>query len=158
MYEYKVKVLKVIDGDTVDVDIDLGFGIIMKNQRVRIAGIDTPESRTADPVEKLFGNVAKNKLKEILGDESILKTQKNKNDEDSREKFGRILGDFVSSNGDMVSKILINGGYCVEYFGGNKYELIQKHNQNRKRLVEENEIIKKEFEDLQQKIFLTEDT
>ena len=59
MYEYKAKLLKVIDGDTVDVDIDLGFGIWMKNERVRIMGIDTPESRTRDKEEKKFGLAAK---------------------------------------------------------------------------------------------------
>ena len=54
MYEYRCKVLRVVDGDTVDVDIDLGFGIVLKDERVRIMGIDTPESRTRDKVEKLF--------------------------------------------------------------------------------------------------------
>ena len=66
MYEYRCKVVKVIDGDTVDVDIDLGFGIILKDERVRIMGIDTPESRTRDRVEKKFGLAAKAKLKELL--------------------------------------------------------------------------------------------
>ena len=55
MYEYKVNILKVVDGDTVDVDIDLGFGCWLRNERVRIVGIDTPESRTSDRVEKVFG-------------------------------------------------------------------------------------------------------
>ena len=65
MYEYKAKVLKVIDGDTVDVDIDLGFGIVLTDERVRIMGIDTPESRTSDKVEKVFGLAAKEKLKSL---------------------------------------------------------------------------------------------
>ena len=55
MYEYKVNILKVVDGDTVDVDIDLGFGVWLRNERVRIMGIDTPESRTSDKIEKFFG-------------------------------------------------------------------------------------------------------
>ena len=59
MYEYKAKLVKVVDGDTVDVDIDLGFGVWLKNERVRIMGIDTPESRTRDKVEKIFGLAAK---------------------------------------------------------------------------------------------------
>ena len=61
MYEYRAKIVRIIDGDTVDVDIDLGFGIWMKNERVRIMGIDTPESRTRDKVEKKFGLASKAK-------------------------------------------------------------------------------------------------
>ena len=68
MYEYKCTIVRVIDGDTVDVDIDLGFGIIMADERVRIMGIDTPESRTSDKVEKLFGKAAKARLQELLGE------------------------------------------------------------------------------------------
>ena len=57
MYEYKCKLVRVVDGDTIDVDIDLGFGVWMRNQRIRMYGIDTPESRTSDPVEKIYGKV-----------------------------------------------------------------------------------------------------
>lgn len=136
MYEYKVKILKIVDGDTVDVDIDLGFNIIMKDQRVRIIGIDTPESRTTDPIEKLFGIAAKNKLQEIIGEEdSILKTFP-----EEKDKFGRILGDFVTKNG-LASKILIEEGYGVEYSGGNKEELYDKHRHNRIKLITENRIV-----------------
>jgi micrococcal nuclease len=67
MYEYKTKLVKVVDGDTVDVDIDLGFGVWLKKERVRIMGIDTPESRTRDKVEKVFGKAASKRLKELLG-------------------------------------------------------------------------------------------
>ena len=91
MYEYKAKIVKVIDGDTVDVDIDLGFGMWMKDERVRIMGIDTPESRTRDLVEKQFGLAAKARLKELLGKSCILKTQVGKGGEDMKGKFGRIL-------------------------------------------------------------------
>ena len=66
MYEYKATLLKVVDGDTVDVDIDLGFGVCLRNQRVRIKGIDTPESRTKNKIEKLFGIAAKNRLEQLL--------------------------------------------------------------------------------------------
>lgn len=148
MYEYKVKIIKVVDGDTVDVDIDLGFGIILSNQRVRIMGIDTPESRTSDPIEKLFGIAAKNKLKELLGEESVLKTQRDKKDEDARGKFGRILGDFVCKNGKMASEILKEEGYCVEYFGGNKEEVIQKHLENRKKLLDNKKVAQHEYDKL----------
>jgi len=95
MYEYRCKILKVVDGDTVDVDIDLGFGVVLSDERVRIMGIDTPESRTSDKVEKLFGIAAKNALKAMLGKTSILKTQINKDGEDMKGKFGRILGDLL---------------------------------------------------------------
>ena len=91
MYEYRATIIKVVDGDTVDVDIDLGFGIIMKDERVRIMGIDTPESRTRDKVEKKFGLAAKTRLKELLGKTCTLKTQINKDGEDMKGKFGRIL-------------------------------------------------------------------
>jgi len=74
MYEYKCKLVKIVDGDTVDVDIDLGFGVWMKDERVRIMGIDTPESRTRDKVEKQFGLAAKKRLKELLGKTAVLKT------------------------------------------------------------------------------------
>ena len=65
MYEYKCKIRKVVDGDTVDIDIDLGFGIWLNDERVRIIGIDTPESRTSDDVEKIFGMAAKERVCEI---------------------------------------------------------------------------------------------
>ena len=66
MYEYRVKIVRVVDGDTVDVDIDLGFGVWLKKQRVRLYGIDTPESRTRDLVEKKFGKMAGAHLKARL--------------------------------------------------------------------------------------------
>jgi len=76
MFEYRCAILGVVDGDTVDVDIDLGFGVWLRNERVRIMGIDTPESRTSNEVEKLFGLAAKKRLAEILGEKAILRTQK----------------------------------------------------------------------------------
>lgn len=139
MYEYRVHILKIVDGDTVDVDIDLGFGIWLRNERVRIMGIDTPESRTSDSVEKVFGLAAKNRLKELLGKTAILQTQVSKDGEDLKGKFGRILGDFVSGN-TTVAKVLIEEGYCVPYFGGSKEELIKLHLANRDRLVKEGKV------------------
>src|SRR5210317_1921764 len=95
MYEYKCKILKIIDGDTVDVDVDLGFGVWLRNERVRIIGIDAPETRTRDKVEKVFGLLAKERLTALLnGDNIVLKTVLAKNGEDMKGKFGRILGDF----------------------------------------------------------------
>ena len=87
--KYDVKVLKVVDGDTVDVDIDLGFGITLTDERVRIMGIDTPESRTSDRVEDLFGEAAKARLKVLLKGGAKLMTTEDKHGEDMKGKFGR---------------------------------------------------------------------
>jgi|TARA_A100001011_G_scaffold157635_1_gene166048 micrococcal nuclease len=142
MYEYRCKVVKVIDGDTVDVDIDLGFDIMLRDERVRIMGIDTPESRTRDKVEKKFGLASKARLKELIGGKSgpILKTQINRKGEDMRGKFGRILGDFVTDNGRLVTDILVEEGHAVAYFGGSKEEIQDKHMANRKKLIREGSI------------------
>ena len=137
MYEYRVDVLHIVDGDTVDVDIDLGFGVWLKDERVRIMGIDTPESRTIDKVEKKFGLAAKARLKSLLGKQAILKTQVNKSGEDMKGKFGRILGDFVAEDGRMVTEVMIAEGHCVPYFGGSKEDVQAQHMKNRERLVAE---------------------
>lgn len=137
MYEYRVDVLHIVDGDTVDVDIDLGFGVWLRNERVRIMGIDTPESRTSDPVEKKFGLAAKARLKELLGKQAILKTQVDKSGEDMKGKFGRILGDFIGLDGRMVTEVLVEEGHCVPYFGGSKDDVQAQHIKNRERLVAE---------------------
>ena len=137
MYEYKCKVLRVVDGDTVDVDIDLGFGIVLSDERVRIMGIDTPESRTRDKVEKLFGKASKHRLESLLGKVAILKTQINKDGEDMKGKFGRVLGDFVTEDGRMATEVMIEEGHCVPYFGGSKEEVQAQHMKNRERLIAE---------------------
>jgi micrococcal nuclease len=143
MYEYRCTVLRVVDGDTVDVDIDLGFGVWIRKERVRIMGIDTPESRTRDLVEKLFGLAAKKRLGEILGETAILRTQKpGKND----DKFGRILGDFVVDDGKMITEILIEEGHCVPYFGGSKEETQEMHAANRSKLLREGVVDNEEYE------------
>ena len=141
MYEYRAHVNRVVDGDTVDVDIDLGFGILLKDERVRIMGIDTPESRTRDKVEKIFGLASKERLKELLGKETILKTQINKDGEDMKGKFGRILGDFIVEEWEgqprMVTDVLIEEGHAVKYHGQNKADVQVAHMANRNRLMEE---------------------
>ena len=134
MWTYRAKVIRVVDGDTVDVDIDLGFGIWQKNERVRIMGIDTPESRTRDKVEKKFGLASKAKLKSLLGKTGVLKTQVNKNGEDMKGKFGRILGDF-QVGAKMVTQIMCEEGYAVPYFGGSKDDVQKMHQKNREILV-----------------------
>jgi micrococcal nuclease len=141
MYEYKCKVVRVIDGDTVDVDIDLGFGVWLRKERVRIMGIDTPESRTRDKVEKKFGLASKAKLKELLKNGSILKTQVSKKGEDMKGKFGRILGDFILDDGRKVTEVLIDEGHAVAYFGGSKDDVDAAHLVNRERLINEGVVV-----------------
>jgi len=119
MYEYYVrKVENVVDGDTIDVLIDLGFDILFAS-RVRLAGIDTPESRTKDLKEKALGLESKEYLKKALKDAKsvVIKTEKM----DSSEKYGRILG-WVYINGDTVSlnDMMINDGYAWGYMGDTK--------------------------------------
>jgi micrococcal nuclease len=119
MYEYYVrKVENVVDGDTIDVLIDLGFDILFQS-RVRLAGIDTPESRTKDIKEKVLGLESKEYLKKALKDAKsvVIKTEKM----DSSEKYGRILG-WVYINGDTVSlnDMMINDGYAWGYLGDTK--------------------------------------
>jgi micrococcal nuclease len=119
MYEYRIKkVLKVVDGDTIDVDIDLGFNISY-TQRVRLAGIDTPESRTKDAREKTLGLEVKDKLKKAIDAAKtvVVKTEL----PDSSEKYGRILG-WVYLDGDTISlnEQLIEQGYAWGYMGETK--------------------------------------
>lgn len=145
--EYDVTVLRVVDGDTVDVDIDLGFGVCLKDERVRIIGIDTPESRTSNEVEKLFGAAAKNRLYELMKDGGKLITTEDKNGEDIKGKFGRILGDFRTPDGRLVTDVLIEEGHAVAYFGGSKEEIQLKHEANRQKLLREGVVSREEYEE-----------
>ena len=140
MYEYKAELDRVVDGDTVDVDIDLGFGVWLKKERVRIMGIDTPESRTSDPIEKIFGKAASARLKELIEHDCILCTTKDRSGEDDRGKYGRVLGDFRLSDGRMATDVLIEEGHAVAYWGGSKDDLIEQHMANRARLIDEGTI------------------
>ena len=147
--EYDVTVIKVVDGDTVDVDIDLGFGVCLKDERVRIMGIDTPESRTSDRVEDLFGEAAKARLKELMKHGGKLITTEDKHGEDMKGKFGRILGDFkVDYNGEMkkVTEIMEAEGHCVPYFGGSKDDTQAAHIANRERLLTEGVVSREDYD------------
>jgi micrococcal nuclease len=119
MYEYRVKkITGVVDGDTIDVDIDLGFSVSF-SQRVRLAGIDTPESRTTDKMEKALGLEAKEYLKSKVKDakEIIIKTEK----PDSSEKYGRILGWlYVDGNTVSINDQMIEDGHAWGYLGDTK--------------------------------------
>ncbi len=147
MYEYKCKVLRVIDGDTIDIDIDLGFGMWMHKERVRIMGIDTPESRTRDKEEKKFGLLSKAYVKGFMpvGSEQVLKTEIDRSGEDKKGKFGRILGDFFvydkkTKSPKRLTEIMIREGYAVVYAGQNKEQIQKAHLKNRKRLIKEGKI------------------
>ena len=104
MYEYRCKVVKVIDGDTVDVDIDLGFGIWQMDERVRIMGIDTPESRTRDKVEKAFGLAAKAKLKELQDDWDAKEYQRTRIYPDIGEQLDLLYHDMIADKGDKTGE------------------------------------------------------
>ena len=128
MYEYKCKVTRVVDGDTVDIDIDLGFGVWLHKERVRIYGIDTPESRTRDKIEKRFGLLAKEFVEQFVkGSSVILRTQKY----DAKGKFGRILGDIIVDN-KSLSDTMIQEHHAVIYHGQSKEDIQKAHINNRK--------------------------
>ena len=133
MYQYKAKILKVVDGDTVEIDLDLGFNIILANQKVRMAGVDTPESRTTNKEEKPRGMLSKKKLAEKLpvGSWVTIETLKSDNNDD---KFGRILGVFILDDGTRLNQWLIDNNYAVPYMGENK-ELVQEAHQKNKQIL-----------------------
>ena len=128
MYEYFVREVKnVVDGDTIDVIIDLGFDIMFAS-RVRLAGIDTPESRTTDKAEKVLGVEAKEYLKKQLKDAKsvVIRTEKM----NSSEKYGRILGwVYVNGESESLNNKMINDGYAWGYLGNTKikdFEALKK--------------------------------
>jgi len=118
MYEYRAKLDRVVDGDTVDVIIDLGFGITLGSdklpKRVRLYGINTPETRTRDLAEKALGLAAKARVEELLADgQLIVRTQK-----DNTGKYGRLLGEIINSDGININDQLLSEGHAVEYMKG----------------------------------------
>ena len=130
MYEYNCKIDRVVDGDTVDVDIDLGFDVWMLKQRIRLYGVDTPESRTRDAEEKVFGNLAKNfvQVRLPVGSNQVLRTKL-----DGKGKFGRILGEFVIGE-TTLNSLLIESNNAVKYHGQSKGDIEKEHLENRKKL------------------------
>lgn len=130
MFTYDFELVRVVDGDTVIVDIDVGFGIWLRNQKIRLAGYDSPESRTKDPVEKKYGYYAKEMLMEMLETWPLkIKTTK-----EGKGKFGRILADFVDEEGLSVVALLIEHGAGVAYHGQSKMEIQEAHLANRSKI------------------------
>ena len=112
-FVYQAELDRVVDGDTVDVILDLGFDVKLHKQRVRLAGIDTPESRTRDLAEKKLGLAAKERLKELC-----VGTFKTKSL--GKGKYGRILGIPYTEDGQDICQMLIKEGHAVVYDGGKK--------------------------------------
>ena len=112
-FVYNCTLVKVVDGDTIDVDIDLGFGVWLHKQRVRFAGIDTPESRTRDLAEKKLGLEAKARVQELCQGDIKVKSL-------GKGKYGRILGIPYTADGEDMCQKLISEGHAVEYHGGTK--------------------------------------
>ena len=138
MHEYNCTIRRVVDGDTVDVDIDLGFDTWIHNERVRLYGIDTPESRTRDLEEKKAGLFAKKVVLHYLpeGSKQILRTYK-----DKVGKYGRVLGEFViydslTDRQTTINQFMIDHKIGVEYSGKSKDEIVKQHIENRKYLDE----------------------
>jgi len=131
MYEYYCTVLKIVDGDTLDVDIDLGFSTTLRKQRIRMHGIDTPESRTRDLEEKARGLLSKEFLQAQCPVGSKVRLYSH-----GKGKFGRILGEIYTGYGDSINKIMCDEGFAVEYTGGSKDELTAKHLANKDKLIE----------------------
>jgi micrococcal nuclease len=139
MYEYRCKIVNIVDGDTVDVDIDLGFGVWIHNERIRLYGIDAPESRTRDLEEKRFGTLAKEFVKTHLpvGSMQTLATKSY----DPKGKYGRVLGTFymfdvVTDSEQFITEIMIRDHYAVAYHGQSKSDVEDEHLQNRVKLTE----------------------
>ena len=112
-FVYNAILERVIDGDTIDVTLDLGFNVFLKKQRCRLAGIDTPESRTRALAEKKLGLEAKARLTELCGERLKIKSL-------GRGKFGRILAIPYTNDNEDICQILIQEGHAVEYWGGKK--------------------------------------
>ena len=130
MYEYNCKVKRVVDGDTVDVLIDLGFDIAYAS-RVRLYGIDTPESRTRDKDEKARGFISKDFLKSWLDKGSVvIRTRK-----DKKGKFGRILGEMVVDDIN-INELMIEEHHAVKYHGQSKDDIEAEHLVNRQKLID----------------------
>ena len=140
MYEYSCTVDRVVDGDTIDVILDLGFDIMFRS-RVRLYGIDTPESRTRNKDEKVRGKMAGSFLKDAVdsGAQVVIQTKL----KDSRGKYGRVLGNVIV-DGININQQMIDNYLAVAYFGQSKDDIETEHLVNRQKLIELGQFIPKE--------------
>ena len=144
-YEYNATVTEVVDGDTIVIDIDLGFDVMFTNQKVRLLGVDTPESRTSDKVEKVFGMASKDFVKKFIAackNKVIIRTHISEGTDDSgREKFGRLLGEIINPDTkEVLNEQLIKKNYAVKYMGENKLAVKDQHMANRKLLIDRGDV------------------
>ena len=132
MYEYKCQVTRVVDGDTIDCVLDLGFSILHKC-RVRLYGIDTPESRTRNLDEKARGKLASKFLEDSInnGKQIILRSEL----KDSKGKYGRVLGSIVVDDLD-INQAMVAQNLAVKYFGQSKADVEAEHMLNRQKLID----------------------
>jgi micrococcal nuclease len=132
MYEYNCQVDRVVDGDTIDVTLDLGFSILHKC-RVRLYGIDTPESRTRDLEEKARGKLSKKYLQDKInqGKQIVIQTKL----KDSKGKFGRVLGSVIV-DGININNLMVLNHMAVHYTGQSKKEIAANHIKNRELLIQ----------------------
>lgn len=127
MHEYKAKVLRIVDGDTIKCDIDLGFKIILTNQTIRLHGIDAPESRTKDKEEKYYGTLAKEFLNDYCPKGTVIKLRTHL---DKKGKFGRILGEIILNKVSLNEQMIVEN-LAVEYNGQSKIDIEKEHLNNR---------------------------
>ena len=134
MYEYNATIRYIVDGDTVDVDIDLGFDVWLRNQRIRLYGIDTPECRTRNKAEKAHGLLAKDYVEKTLklGEVYLLRTQE-------KGKFGRYLGE-IKVGRTTINALLIKELLAVPYQGQSKKDIAIKQEENRIALIEQGKL------------------
>ena len=134
---YRCVIQRIVDGDTVDIDIDLGFGIWLRKERVRVAGIDTPEKRTRDKIEKMFGLAATAKAHTLIpeGSECIVRTRR-----DKAGKYGRTMGDFVMTDGRLYTEVMVETHHAVPYEGQAKADVEAANLVNREILWESGEV------------------
>ena len=134
---YNATVVRIVDGDTIRLDIDLGFDIVLKNQSVRLYKVDTPECRTRDLKEKAAGLLAKDVVQNLIaiGERVFIRTKL-----DTKGKFGRLLGTIITTDNININEHLIDNNYAVEYYGQSKTEVQSKHDENYNILVERKEL------------------
>ena len=133
MYESSCTVERIVDGDTIDVTLDLGFSVSYSS-RVRLYGIDTPESRTRNKDEKARGKLASAFLSKAIeiADQVVIRTELN----DSRGKFGRVLGTVVC-DGEDINQGMVEGGFAVNYYGPSTKDVEAEHLINRQQLIDQ---------------------